>query len=594
MDELKFSLQSDCHGDIEVDLLEFTDDMYADYSLPLTDTYVYNDNKYQFILNTDKMLPTQITINDEIMEFSISIEDGKTIIFPYKLRPFLECYGAVRIEITFGEKIYITNSISVMISKNTINRNVEKMVDYIYDNSEQFLYEEHRYSKISSGFKPASTISIDSKLALLNKIYDVYKKAFHTIKINPYSKIIQTTRVDSFEKLQSISSQTIQYIIQHADELRPVNFNTGITINKQNYQPSKTLISSTIESTDVFENQIIIGFIKTILTELSKMKEEIEIRIKKSEGIVIDDAYIDSKVHIYTRSRKALIHYCDLISQHIKNFQQVYRNYVKILKCEVHKVQGLPKYTPVFKSKMPYRQIYQEIKNWFSCGNYDLQKHELLLSFISISKIYEYYCLVKLLKCLSNFPEVDKIQFVRFLYTETKYYHNMRYNNTFIFRCHDKKITLYFHPVIYSIVHTRPNNIELFRNTSLDIYSGKKIGGKTYTPDYLLKCESDGIARYLIIDAKHSTPDNIRQHQLAKMVCKYLFSITPLNQNDIIEGLYLFCGKTDVGDDFCTVHNIAVQLNKPVIPFAEIASITATDTDKNDNLENIIKNFLKE
>ena len=126
-------------------------------------------------------------------------------------------------------------------------------------------------------------------------------KAFHTIKINPYSKIIQTTRVDSFEKLQSISSQTIQYIIQHTDELRPVNFNTGITINKQNYQPSKTLISSTIESTDVFENQIIIGFIKTILTELSKMKEEIEIRIKKSEGIVIDDAYIDSKVHIYTQ-----------------------------------------------------------------------------------------------------------------------------------------------------------------------------------------------------------------------------------------------------------------------------------------------------
>ena len=114
----------------------------------------------------------------------------------------------------------------------------------------------------------------------------MYKKAFHTIKINPYSKIIQTTRVDSFEKLQSISSHTMQYIIQHADELRPVNFNTGITINKQNYQPSKTLISSTIESTDVFENQVIIGFIKTILTELSKMKEEIEIRIKKSEGIV--------------------------------------------------------------------------------------------------------------------------------------------------------------------------------------------------------------------------------------------------------------------------------------------------------------------
>ena len=324
------------------------------------------------------------------------------------------------------------------------------------------------------------------------------------------------------------------------------------------------------------------------------MKESIEKRIKKSEIIPADATYEDSKIHIYTRSHKALEAYCKSISEYIINFQQVYRNYIKILKFEVHEIRGLPKYTPVFRSKMPYRQIYQEIRNWFSCGNYDLHKYELLLSFISISKIYEYYCLIKLLKSLSNFSEMDKTQFVRFSYTETKYYRNTRYNNTFIFYCHDKKITLYFQPVIYSIVHNRPNNIELFRNTSLDIYSGKKIGGRTYTPDYLLKCESDGEARYLIIDAKHSTPDNIRQNQLAKMVCKYLFSITPLNQNDTIEGLYLFCGKTDTADEFHTIHNIAAQLNKPVIPFAEIASITATDTDKNENLENIIRNFLRE
>lgn len=42
-----------------------------------------------------------------------------------------------------------------------------------------------------------------------------------------------------------------------------------------------------------------------------------------------------------------------------------------------------PVFTPVFKSINVYRQIYIAIQNWFSIGNYDLGKDELLLSFIS-------------------------------------------------------------------------------------------------------------------------------------------------------------------------------------------------------------------
>ena len=62
----------------------------------------------------------------------------------------------------------------------------------------------------------------------------------------------------------------------------------------------------------------------------------------------------------------------------------------------------IPVFTPVFRSINAYRQIYTVIHRWFSIGNYDLGKDELLLSFISTSKIYEYYCLIKMLSHITE------------------------------------------------------------------------------------------------------------------------------------------------------------------------------------------------
>ena len=72
------------------------------------------------------------------------------------------------------------------------------------------------------------------------------------------------------------------------------------------------------------------------------------------------------------------------LKNHILNYLPKYKKILNI--TDIH-VVSKPKYTNIFRRIMPYNIIYQEIIKWFSCGNYDMAKSNLLLSFITISKI---------------------------------------------------------------------------------------------------------------------------------------------------------------------------------------------------------------
>ncbi|MDE6658378.1 MAG: hypothetical protein K2J88_07350, partial [Oscillospiraceae bacterium] len=391
MDKLKLIIKynrydSMYHYDIELrdivtELIEMTDET-EDYNFPVMEHHVYHNIGYEFYISGAEDTPTQLMINDEAILFSVDYDNrNRQIILKPKnqnqAKPFLDSFGAVRIELTINDKIYATENIYVRIDKNDVkNQNIINMINYIYDNSEEFLYEAHKYSKIATGIKKNQTISIEAKLNLFREILQVYQKCYHVLKTNPYVKLIQVNKIDSFQKLQSVSPRTMQYIIQHVDELEPVKFHTGITMNQQNYQPKRTLMTTTEESNQVFENQVIIGFLYTVLQDLLCMKKDVEQRVKFIQIPQQEGNYIDSRVYIYRDSIYALKRYLADINKYIQDFKKLYLNYSMIFRMKPQKIRHLPRYTAVFRSHMPYRLIYQKIIDWFSFGNYDLRKHD--------------------------------------------------------------------------------------------------------------------------------------------------------------------------------------------------------------------------
>ena len=137
---------------------------------------------------------------------------------------------------------------------------------------------------------------------------------------------------------------------------------------------------------------------------------------------------------------------------------------------------------------------------------------------------------------------------------------------------------MYFQPVVYGDSRAF-NGLDIFRNTSTNAKKENSNRGKTYTPDYIIKVEYNGTTDYIILDAKFSTPENIRLHQLQELVYKYLFSISTLNKTDHIKGLYILCGKQLGNDEEDIIHDLAQKIGHSVSPFADILVINGVKTD---------------
>lgn len=570
---------------------------FQEYDDPLkTNIYVFNDYEYNsFRLVDSNGYISEFYINDEAIQIKQS--DDSCDIYEFKCdkslkedkRIFLQCFGVVRIKVVISGKVYVSDSISVMVTNNNHNKNVIEMINYIYDKGEEYLYEN--YISLDE-IGESGNMTIESKFRFLDEVIEIYEQFFPYFQSSPKTKSVVGETIGKFHKLNNVSPKTIQYIASHPEELYEVNFNTGINYGKRHFQPENTLISSTSYSYDVYENRIITGFISTIISELENSKEDIRNNITNNDIHIVGD-YFESKKYIYNFRKKSSDEYMKKINDYIEHFQILWFRYKRIFNTDDAYIDYLPQYTDTFRLVTPYNAVYQKIYEWFQYGGHSSAKSQLLLSFVSTSKIYEYYCLIKLIVTIR---EKLKCTFIeekteRFRYSGTKYYSNTYCNNTFFFQNSDGiDITLYFQPVIYGNVTSSRHDIGLYRNRSANFRNTNK--GNTYTPDYLIKITRDGHSKYIIIDAKYSSVQTVENDRLMELVYKYLFSISPLDENDSIEGMLIFCGKDSLESEPPNLHDISEKMKKYVTPFSYIVNFSVTDNNYNKVMKSVFSHIL--
>ncbi len=131
MDAITLKLKPRYHEEIE---LVLQNDKEIDYfDIPNGKEAVYNDNPYMFLLSGAASIPSKVYINDEAYdaEFCSGGADGIRFRLKDCDRPFLQSFGAIRIEVWMDGKQYYSKSIAVMVSDSEINNGVINMVEYI-------------------------------------------------------------------------------------------------------------------------------------------------------------------------------------------------------------------------------------------------------------------------------------------------------------------------------------------------------------------------------------------------------------------------------------------------------------------------------
>ena len=131
-------------------------------------------------------------------------------------------------------------------------------------------------------------------------------------------------------------------------------------------------------------------------------------------------------------------------------------------------------------------------------------------------KLFEYYCLLQLLKLLADNgyhkADIQEPAF-KYLYTSADghYQNEQDVANTYVLSRNHITATLYYQPVISAF--NFENGLTLYRTTSKKGY---------YTPDFVLKFSfSEHDEEYIIFDAKFASRDTIKNFRLPEVIRKY-------------------------------------------------------------------------
>lgn len=479
-----------------------------------SDIIIFDDRKYLF-----KLYCNDIPFSTEILYINgknYFVNDLHTRSCP----SFEGYFGWVQISIPMNDDILFSPFIQVDTYDTDTYNNVKKMIQYISARIKNSIWEN---SFDILGFDESNNHKNFTTESLIQGIIECYEANYKYFFTNSRTRITAEKTIDSFEKIKNISLETLKHICTHPEQL--IKSTKGIKYQGKNYIPQKTLINTNGFSFDIYENQVVLGFLKHISNWLKRRDY-----IQKDNHFCFEDCFLEAFSKEETHS--------SLTQQQIETFSKhidsLYEKYTRIFgKIQNINIASLPQMTHVFKNIMHYKKIYKYIKLWFRGGAINIsEKDSVMWKLMTSSKIYEYYVLLKtdesiknshfvLLENETNFPDLlcyEKGKERKYLYYQPRIIFNGSYDD-------DKGI------------HLRRNTI-----TSLSGFDSNM----PYTPDYIIKSiDMNNNEVYEIVDAKFSKFSTVRDYHRPQVAFKYLLSVHAINDAKI-NGLKLYyCKDTE-------------------------------------------------
>ncbi len=553
---------------------------------------VYSDCEYraQFSLPETYQVK-EIILNNQVLD--ADIRDLNFVTFRDDPKILQDHFGyvqfaAVCINFETGKSFRLESDfIPVAVPKNNTD-SVKRMVDFVYNQDFSLLFQGNSKTSLGAGLKESSVETLETRLHIAREILLVLEKNYRFFMTNSKFKIVTEERIDRFERLKSISSATIRYMACHPEEMVPVYSHKGVRINGKNYQPERTLLLDNARTYDLYENRTILEFIKTIINTLQGIVKETN-RISRTYQIDFTekDGYVSSISFLYGNTVDLLKRVSEECVYLQDKYLELFNSYAALFKIGGNSVailEGVPKPSAIFMSIPHYHQVYNCFRQWFELGAMTLKKEQFVLSFLQISDLYEIYVLLKMVRFFLKDHKLESADRIEYVVPAFAKYKNTSHNNCFKFKNESDSgiVTLYYQPFIDG----KPSSVTgLFRNTSIPLAhdSESDFRGKYYTPDYVFKIENEDIGQpiYIIADAKFSTVDSVKKHQLSKLVYKYLFSISPVVKGHELVELLIINGKSQSQDQLLSSAYDLADNSAQIQPYAEFLTLTEDDVSDN-------------
>lgn len=508
---------------------------------------VFEDGSYEIYFVCEQYNRTEVKsvavcvngeqVGDIVLSANTAIVEGSTRYRDdiFAKQPFLLHYDLIAVSFILSfvdgsSKEYFTDFL-LCVSKNQEDAtNIQNMLQELiaFDNSQvgEWIFSDGKRGASNSLYEgkwnKRAYKSLSSYIQLLEQVIACYKNNFAYFRMQGKHTIKQSSVLVPYEKVKKVSRDSFNWIMQNADQLANVPYSSGVQYQGKNYLPYHLKTDASQKSWDVYENRIVISFLYTVLLNAKQIFLEFDRDILNEERIIsrIHGSFPKEYCAPIITIKSLQISFCRILlgklNHSIDTLQNLYTQYETLFDVQTSMLTTLPRKTSTFCEIKPYAQVFKIIVHWFQYGEYSLEKERLILQVKTLDKLFEYYCLLQLLKLLADNgyhkADIQEPAF-KYLYTSADghYQNEQDVANTYVLSRNHITATLYYQPVISAF--NFENGLTLYRTTSKKGY---------YTPDFVLKFSfSEHDEEYIVFDAKFASRDTIKNFRLPEVIRKY-------------------------------------------------------------------------
>lgn len=490
-------------------------------------------------------------MTEGIIQFKELVEG---IAQPFLLQCDLVILG-LQIKYEDGSVRYLYSHYLLCASKNEEdNKNTENMLQdlLLYDNDmvNSWIFGNKEANDIQNGLvegnlRAKSYKSVTTYIQMLRQVLECYRNYYLYFKKSAKHNVIPIKKCIDYKNVRTLGQRDLNWLFKNMEQLSPVDIDTSIEVGGINYLPLKVMTEHRQINFRVYENEIIMSFFRTIIGEAQQILAELQSAIVTEENIynrlritppkgyyapIITVKQIQNK---YLRTIQK-----DLVFM-IAELKKTYQMYYGILPIQGDILSRLPRRTKVFQEVQAYSKLYDLIVKWFEFGEISLEREKIIFRVKTIDKLYEYYCLQQILKMLLEekftISDIDSdIRCFEYKVGDDRYKNEVDIANTYSLCRNNERVVVYYQPVIYSEGYS--NGLNLFRTTEKDLY---------YTPDFVLKFESEEKEKYVVLDSKYASRNSIIRYRMKKCIWRYSVEIEACEGVDGVKMVWLLQGRID-------------------------------------------------
>lgn len=392
---------------------------------------------------------------------------------------------------------------------------------------------------------------LEGRLHHIHQTLKRIEQAYPYLYTNARFRLVSQARIGSVGQLTGFSQTTLRHIIEHPEELEPSRHGRGIKVQGRFYMPRRTLVETKAKSFDLPENCQVLGFVEHVCAVLQQEAESVDEQLKKLPGrIVVEAGYISSGEAVMGEVQRRLEGYRSDVQMLLDLALKLVTQYRQILPVQPALFSGVPQPTRLFLTVPAYRLIYSCMNDWQEKHSAPLVDESLLMSAFERSRLYEVFCLFKLLDALleAGFVCVKRSRFEYSL--RTRFFEQGPLPNTFAFERRaadgslEAKATVFYEPVIAAPAADSANGVDLVRTTPLS-WDGEHVkrvdNAKSFiTPDFVVRFEKAGRVVWTVADAKYTDGWNAVESCTRELLFKYLFGVSPVKGGEKLGDLWLF------------------------------------------------------